>query len=231
MKRFLVVFTILFFTTNVFGQEMLCDYNITSDSEDVVSLYDNGTFHDKKASGTLCIKDELLDNITTYTQLNLKDGKLTSGVEIKVFDNNELMMKIESNNHDLFPILLATVLYFDIDELPTLLENDTIIISAYEKNIVREKAVLNKDKGSSTTYYKNGAMHSYIPSKNFKYNGIAEIYNEDGKLWSTITYKDNQIVSAECANTIAARLRPGGLKWTKAEISNWENGLEVNCGY
>ena len=230
MKRFLVVFTILFFTINVFGQEVICDYNITSDSEDVVSLYDNGTFHDKKASGTLCITDKLSDNIIKYTKLNLKDGKLIRGVEIKVFDNNELIMKIESNNHNLFPTLLATVLYFDIDELSTLLENDTIIISAYEKNIVREKAVLNKDKGSSTTYYENGAMYSYIPSKNFKYNGIAEVYNEDGKLWSTITYKDDKIISAECADTIAARLRPGGLKWTKAEISNWENGLEVKCG-
>lgn len=229
MKRFLVVFTVLFFTTNVFGQEMICDYNITSDSEDIVSLYDNGTFHDKKASGTLCIEDKLSDNIIAYTKLNLKYGKLTSGIEMRIFDNHELVMKIESNNHNLFPMLL-TVLYSDSEELHTLLENDTITISAYEKNIVREKAVLNKDMGSLTTYYENGAMQSYIPSKNFKHNGIAEIYNEDGKLWSTITYKDDAIVSAECADTIAARLRPGGLKWTKAEISNWENGLEVKCG-
>mgnify|MGYP006990130105 FL=1 len=46
--------------------------------------------------------------------------------------------------------------------------------------------------------------------------------SEKGALWATITYKDDKPVSGICGN---------GRKWTKAELLNWENGVEVTCEY
>lgn len=47
-----------------------------------------------------------------------------------------------------------------------------------------------------------------------------EFYNQDGSLWAIITYENNEIISAKCAN---------GRKWNNAEIHNWNKGLSVSC--
>lgn len=78
--------------------------------------------------------------------------------------------------------------------------------------------------GSYTSYKENGAMDIYRPIKNYQYHGKTEVYSKDGRLWATLNYRNGNIIYAECIND-----RKNGKKWTKAEISNWNKGLEVSC--
>ncbi len=70
--------------------------------------------------------------------------------------------------------------------------------------------------GDCTSYKENGAMDIYRPIKNYQFNGTAEVYSENGRLWATLHYNNGHLISAECIND-----RKNGKKWTKAEISNW----------
>ena len=100
--------------------------------------------------------------------------------------------------------------------------------------------------GNSKLYYKSGALQVEGNFKNGKLEGILKEYDENGnltqqttfknglregqmksynsygKFWATITYKNDKAVSGICAN---------GRKWNNAELSNWDNGLSVDCGY
>lgn len=104
----------------------------------------------------------------------------------------------------------------------------------------------NKLEGVGKSYYENGALETEISFKNGKLEGMMNMYNQDGVLdiqithknglksgpmkkynsdgsyWATITYQNDKPVSGKCAN---------GRKWNNAELSNWENGLNVTCGY
>ena len=47
-----------------------------------------------------------------------------------------------------------------------------------------------------------------------------------GGPFGAVIAKDGEIIAGKCVNE-----RKNGSEWTKAEISNWENGLEVDCSY
>lgn len=76
--------------------------------------------------------------------------------------------------------------------------------------------------GIARYYFESGALQEERHYKNGLRNGNTERYSEKGALWATITYKDDKPVSGICGN---------GRKWTKAELLNWENGVEVTCEY
>lgn len=92
----------------------------------------------------------------------------------------------------------------------------------YESGALKAEENYKNDKkeGIKKIYYESGALQAEVNFKNDKLEGIAKMYYESGKLWATITYKNDKAVSGICAN---------GKKWNNAELSNWENGLNVNC--
>ena len=232
MKK-LILFIILLFSIpmHIFAQE--CAYIFTDEevkNKELDNLLSGGIYKDKKASGIYCAK---LEDIVEY-QFKMENGKINGGIRmIMYYEKDKPFINIYISDYNFF---MSFYEILESNGLPDyeLLKNkkvDFAVKMYHENGNILTDCTMKNGKGKCVIYDENGSMHAYMPITNFQYNGIAEIYNEDGKLWSTITYKDDVIVSAECADTIAARLRPGGLKWTKAEISNWENGLEVNCGY
>ena len=79
-----------------------------------------------------------------------------------------------------------------------------------------------KREGVLKRYNENGKLDEQVMYVNDLMNGQMKKYNDYGKLWATITYKNDNAVSGKCANC---------RKWNNAELSNWENGLEVGCSY
>lgn len=79
-----------------------------------------------------------------------------------------------------------------------------------------------KLEGILKGYDENGNLTHQTTFKNGLREGQMKSYNSYGKFWATITYKNDKAVSGICAN---------GKKWNNAELSNWENGLNVTCGY
>ena len=97
-----------------------------------------------------------------------------------------------------------------------------IVKGYYESGTLEIEMNLQNGKleGISKSYYERGALKTEENYKNGKLEGQSKSYNTYGMLWATITYKNNKAVSGICAN---------GKKWNNAELSNWENGLEVSC--
>lgn len=76
--------------------------------------------------------------------------------------------------------------------------------------------------GTYNNYYENGRLKQQGYYTNGLESGATKIYMEDGALWASVTYSKDKPIAGKCAN---------GRKWTKAELLNWENGLQVNCTY
>lgn len=233
MKQLFIALMVLYlFSFPYYANAEKCDYIFTDDEieKELDNLLEGGTYKNKTASGVYCVAYEDFVKL----QFNLKDGKINGGMGINIYyEKDKPAIEVYTNDYNLFK-------YFDklYDDNAMLnfevLKNKKIDLNSkvyYENGNIAMTCNMKNGNGDCISYLESGAMEMYLPISNYVINGITEVYDEDGKLWSTITYKDDKIISAECANTIAARLRPGGLKWTKAEISNWENGLEVKCGY
>ncbi|MDE7315515.1 MAG: hypothetical protein K2N11_07405 [Mucispirillum sp.] len=232
MKQLFMALMLCLFIFPSYANAEKCDYIFTDDEieKELDNLLEGGTYKDKTASGVFCVAYEDLIKL----QFNLKDGKINGGMGINVYyEKDKPAIEVYTNDYNLFKYV--DELYDDNDMLNfEVLKNKKIDVTSkvyYENGNVAMTCNMKNGNGDCISYLESGAMEMYLPISNYAINGITEVYDEDGKLWSTITYKDDKIISAECANTISARLRPGGLKWTKAEISNWENGLEVKCGY
>lgn len=75
-------------------------------------------------------------------------------------------------------------------------------------------------------YYESDQLKQEVPYKNNKKNGILTVYRENGKLWSTVFYKDDKAVSGSCINSKGYQA-----ELTNRNIANWNNELEVNSNY
>lgn len=91
-------------------------------------------------------------------------------------------------------------------------ENGSIDVEISYKN--------GQAEGQEIAYRENGKLWYKMSYKQGKKDGIYKHYDKNGKLWGEIVYKNDVAISAKCAN---------GRKWTNVEISNWGNGLSVNC--
>ena len=230
-KLILFIILVLFIPIYLFAQE--CDYIFTDDeikNNELDNLLSGGIYKNKKAAGIYCAK---LEDIVEL-QFKMKNGKINSEIRaIIYYEKDKPFLDVYTSDYSIF---MSFYEMLEDNGLPDyeFLKNKKVDYDFkmyHENGNIQTDCSVKNGAGECTIYDENGAMHSYMPINNFQNNGIAEIYDENGKLWSTITYKDDKIISAECADTVFARLRPGGLKWTKAEISNWEKGLEVKCGY
>lgn len=230
MKK--LIFTlILIFSFNAYAGINNCKYNLDIDNNNEIftSLLEDKDYNYKNANGKICFS---YDDSFVFA-LPLKNGRPIGPLEYELSSEGKKIMYFYISSYHLFKFFIDNQSFNqdDLSSIADIMKNDDIKMEFYHDNgNISSNIDLKKGIGTVVTYRENGSMEQFIPINNFKNNGIAEVYDEDGKLWSTITYKDDKIISAECADTIAARLRPGGLKWTKAEISNWENGLEVKCG-
>jgi antitoxin component YwqK of YwqJK toxin-antitoxin module len=80
------------------------------------------------------------------------------------------------------------------------------------------------EEGTGKSYYENGKLRSEGPFRNGKLEGAAKAYKLSGALLELL-YKDDKLISGYCVSA------DGGKRtaMTSAEISNWNNGLEVKC--
>ena len=77
--------------------------------------------------------------------------------------------------------------------------------------------------GKAREYKENGALEQEFTTKNGKLDGESKLYNDFGRIYAILTYKENELVSAKCEHT--------GRIWTDEEITNWKNGQPVDCSY
>ena len=71
-------------------------------------------------------------------------------------------------------------------------------------------------------YLESGVLLAEVNYKKDKEEGITKVYDANGGFFLAVTYKNGKAVSGICAN---------GKKLNNAELSNFENGLNVNCSY
>jgi len=79
-------------------------------------------------------------------------------------------------------------------------------------------------EGIQKNYYENGSLSFETPLKNNKREGQQKVYRKNGKLFATIVYKNNSPISGMCHNSDGSTTH-----LTNAELSNWENGLNIEC--
>lgn len=92
----------------------------------------------------------------------------------------------------------------------------------YESDALQDEIPYINDKREDIykEYYESGALLVEVILKDNKLEGVMKLYNENESLYAQIIYKNNKAISGKCGN---------GRQWNNAEISNWNNGLPVNC--
>ena len=228
MKQLFMVLTVLLLLAlPSYATAEKCDYTLTDKEieKELNNLLEGGIYKDTTASGVFCVALEDLIKL----QFKLKDGKINGGMKIALYyEKDKPMIETYISDYSLFS---EDVYEMFNDGLPDfeVLKNKKLDITNkvyYENGNINMNCAVKNGIGDCTSYKENGAMDIYRPIKNYQFNGTAEVYSENGRLWATLHYNNGHLISAECIND-----RKNGKKWTKAEISNWENGLEVSCNY
>ena len=96
----------------------------------------------------------------------------------------------------------------------------------YESGIIERETPYKEGmkEGIHKQYYESGTLKSEALFKNGMLEGHMKFYREDGTLGASIEYKNGFTVSGIC-HDIDGTTRP----WTNVELTNWQNGLNVNC--
>lgn len=227
MKKFLILVFTIVFSFNAYAKIKNCKHNLDIDNNGdiITSLLQDKTYNYKDINGKLCFTD----NKGSIIALPLKNGRPTGPIEFQLSDDNKVAMYMHASYYDILDIFFNNE-FFNLDDLSNLadiVKNYDIKMEFYHDNgNVGYIMDLKKGNGSVISYRENGSMAQFSPVINFKIDGKAEVYDEKGKLFATLIYKNNKIISGKCADE-----RKNGSEWTKAEISNWENGLSVDCSY
>ena len=204
-----------------------CDYTLTDKEieKELNNLLEGGIYKDTTASGVFCVALEDLIKL----QFKLKDGKINGGMKIALYyEKDKPMIETYISDYSLFSEDFYEMFNDGLPDFEVLKNKKLDITNKvyYENGNINMNCAVKNGIGDCTSYKENGAMDIYRPIKNYQFNGTAEVYSENGRLWATLHYNNGHLISAECIND-----RKNGKKWTKAEISNWENGLEVSCNY
>ena len=98
--------------------------------------------------------------------------------------------------------------------------------SYYESGALERESPYKADKLEGTTkrYSESGALETEVQYKADKQEGREIIYREDGKLFISIIYVDDSPISGLCHQSDGKTVN-----LTSAELSNLENGLEIEC--
>lgn len=226
MKKIIFSF-ILLFSFNAYAEIKDCKYNldINKNGDIIDSLFNDKNYSYKDANGKLCFTSE-----EGIISLILKNGKAVGDIEfILYYEDNKPMFQMYFSDYRVLGMIGELVNEGNGDINLSVLKDNKLNMKYtffYENGNIYFKSSIQNGNGSITSYKENGAMDIYRPIKNYQFNGTAEVYSENGRLWATLTYKDGEIIAGKCVNE-----RKNGSEWTKAEISNWENGLPVDCNY
>ena len=221
----LILFALLFFTGCVTDKgehvkisKPKCDYYTDNLSIDYVIILVNGKYK-QDITGTVCdsqdkrsfiqIKNGLAHGkaevvylpIGIFYQNNFQNGKL-EGISKTYYESGALRVEMNYKND----------------------KPEGIVKEYYESGALKSEGNFKNGKleGILKEYDENGNLTQQTTFKNGLREGQMKSYNSYGKFWATITYKNDKAVSGICAN---------GRKWNNAELSNWDNGLNVTCGY
>ena len=228
MKQLFMVLTVLLLLAlPSYATAEKCDYTLTDKEieKELNNLLDGGIYKDTTASGVFCVALEDLIKL----QFKLKDGKINGGMKIALYyEKDKPMIETYISDYSLFSEDFYEMFNDGLPDFEVLKNKKLDITNKvyYENGNINMNCAVKNGIGDCTSYKENGAMDIYRPIKNYQFNGTAEVYSENGRLWATLHYNNGHLISAECIND-----RKNGKKWTKAEISNWENGLEVSCNY
>ena len=228
MKQLFMVLTVLLLLAlPSYATAEKCDYTLTDKEieKELNNLLEGGIYKDTTASGVFCVALEDLIKL----QFKLKDGKINCGMKIALYyEKDKPMIETYISDYSLFSEDFYEMFNDGLPDFEVLKNKKLDITNKvyYENGNINMNCAVKNGIGDCTSYKENGAMDIYRPIKNYQFNGTAEVYSENGRLWATLHYNNGHLISAECIND-----RKNGKKWTKAEISNWENGLEVSCNY
>lgn len=228
MKQLFMVLTVLLLLAlPSYATAEKCDYTLTDKEieKELNNLLEGGIYKDTTASGVFCVALEDLIKL----QFKLKDGKINGGMKIALYyEKDKPMIETYISDYSLFSEDFYEMFNDGLPDFEVLKNKNLDITNKvyYENGNINMNCAVKNGIGDCTSYKENGAMDIYRPIKNYQFNGTAEVYSENGRLWATLHYNNGHLISAECIND-----RKNGKKWTKAEISNWENGLEVSCNY
>ena len=228
MKQLFMVLTVLLLLAlPSYATAEKCDYTLTDKEieKELNNLLEGGIYKDTTASGVFCVALEDLIKL----QFKLKDGKINGGMKIALYyEKDKPMIETYISDYSLFSEDFYEMFNDGLPDFEVLKNKKLDITNKvyYENGNINMNCAVKNGIGDCTSYKENGAMDIYRPIKNYQFNGTAEFYSENGRLWATLHYNNGHLISAECIND-----RKNGKKWTKAEISNWENGLEVSCNY
>lgn len=233
MKKFLIIIFTLLIIPNAYAEIKNCKYKLDMDENEngdvFFSLLTDDNYSHNNANGKICFISS--DGDISFT---LKNGKIVGGIEfVFYYYRNQPALEMYLSNYKIFIDILDNIdsLLDNGDDsfILSLVKNNNLNMNAtsyYENGNIDMKYIVKNGMGNITIYREDGSMHSYRPIKDYKLNGTAEIYTDNGRLFATIIYQDDKIISGKCANN-----RKNGAEWTRAEISNWENGVKVDCGY
>lgn len=220
------------------NKNVKCDYYI-EDKDEFAEVLLGGEYSNKDATGRLCYK---INNIDLH--LFLKNGKYTGDTAIYEYYNKKdiksamFMSEFPDIESWLAFLVVISSKYIedmentvDINKILKQLKQGKIVFEEYYRNgkvHMKQEYIVKKGKISETRsiYDNNGALAMRGDTVNGVMDGNAEIYTDRGRLFGRLVFEKGKIVYGECANE-----RRHGKKWTAAEISNWENGLNVDCGY
>lgn len=158
-------------------------------------------------------------------EIPYKNDKINGTVK-EYYENGILKSEAQYSNHKQHGIQKN---YYETgalkDEIPYKNHKQEGVAKSYYENGALETEISFKNgemEGIMNMYNQDGVLDIQITHKNNMRNGPMKKYNSDGSYWATIIYQNNKAISGKCAN---------GRKWNNAELSNWENGLSVDCGY
>ncbi len=252
MKKFIIIlFSIIFvgcFTDeSVSGSNSKLKCNYYTDS--ITSMIFSGNPYKENITGKVCLSSDNKSFVTIknglphgkakeyyesgalYIEVNYKNGK-REGVakEYSIIDDGKLSYKQNYKNGELVETTVYN--YYESGALETerILkygeQGGRTVRDYYESGTLKReenyKDLNQEEIGIITWYYESGVLSQVGNYKNGKQEGITKKYYKSGKLFAEINYKNDEPVSGKCAN---------GRTWNNAELSNWDNGLSVDCGY
>lgn len=224
MKKIIFSF-ILLFSFNAYAEIKDCKYKLklVENSDVIESLLTNKNYSYKNNSGKICFADGG-DGTLAFS---LKNGKLSGPMEFEIISNSKPALYVYASSYTFMGHLanLNSMNPKDMKKMDKIMGKLDIIMEFYHDNGNKAYIMdMKKGDGSITSYRRDGSMDSITAVKNFKVHGESEIYDEKGKLYAVLKYKNDKLVSGKCVNE-----RKNGVEWTKAEISNYEQGLQVDC--
>lgn len=232
MKKFLIIIWTLLIIPNAYAEIKNCKFILDIDENEEIfeSLRDDPNYSYKNANGRICFTT---GTSKPYIAFDLKNGKRT-GIELGLYYGH-FGFEIYLSNYDALDYVFDSSVDNIFDNAFTANKNNeegpSTLSLLEQRKLSMDLRMLQENghiairyevkngKGSISQYLENGDTFVYIPIKNYKFNGNAKIHTASGKLYATLKYKDNKLVSGKCANK-----RENGAEWTKEEIDNWEKG-------